>query len=499
MSFPVNVHAKNAFRLLYLKSNILFLYFFSFSSFGQWSQIGGDIKGEIGYSVSLNESGSMMITGSGINDMAKVFQFVSNDWEQVGGDLVGEHAGDFFGEAVSISADGMTVIVGSKFSDSNGTNAGQASVYEFISGNWVQKGSYINGSNAEDNFGVSVSISANGRIIAVGSHRNDQNGSSAGQVRVYEYISGDWVQQGANINGISGESLGYSISMNSEGSIIAVSIDGSDGNGINSGGIRVYEYSSGVWTQKGDDIYGDGAGDIFGRSVSLSRDGNFVSASSTKEGSIKYVKVYRFDFGVWIQQGLKIDSGSSENVFGVSISLNANGSVIAIGSHMALFVGPQIVGSAMVYEFKLGNWIRKGIDIFGSEFYNDLFGHSVSLNGAGNILAVGAPFFIYSGPEKFVRVYSYTDEPQLNSGENELNSSFLIYPNPSGSDVFINLTSNEVDDIIIIDLFGKEIRPNIVELQQNVLKISIDDFKPGLYFIKIVQDTEEHQFKIIKV
>lgn len=498
MSFSTTIYEKNAFRFLYLESIMLFLCFFSFSSFGQWNQIGSDVESGVGTSVCLSEDGSIMVSGSGVNGTAKVYKLTSGDWQQLGGDLVGEQSGDFFGEAVSISADGMTVVVGSKFSDNNGVDAGQASVYEFISGDWVQKGSYINGTSAGDNFGVSVSVSADGRIIAVGSHRNDQNGNSSGQVIVYEYVSNDWVLKGTYINGTAGDALGFSIDMNSDGSIIAISADSNDGNGVGSGCVRVYGFNLGVWDQIGGDIYGDGPGDRFGHSVSLNSDGSIVAASAVGGINVKYVKIYELNSGSWIQKGGNIESDSLENAFGISISLNRDGSMLAIGSHIGEVGGPQIVGYAQVYGFKSGNWFQKGLNVSGDS-YSQLFGHSVSLNADGNILAVGASFFIYSGPEKFVRVYSYTDEPQLNLEENELSSSFLIYPNPTRSDVFINITSNEVDDIIVTDLFGKDIRPNVVELQHNVLKLSIDDFKPGLYFIKIVQNTEEHQFKIIKI
>ena len=43
------------------------------------------------------------------------------------------------------------------------------------------------------------------------------------------------------------------------------------------GHVRVYEYSGGAWTQLGDDIDGEAAGDQSGFSVSLSSDGTRVA------------------------------------------------------------------------------------------------------------------------------------------------------------------------------------------------------------------------------
>ena len=52
---------------------------------------------------------------------------------------------------------------------------------------WVQRGEDIDGEAAVDNSGTSVSLSANGTIVAIGAPFNDGNGSNSGSVRVFEY------------------------------------------------------------------------------------------------------------------------------------------------------------------------------------------------------------------------------------------------------------------------------------------------------------------------
>ena len=85
-------------------------------------------------------------------------------------------------------------------------------------------------------------------------------------------------QKGSDIDGeASNDYSGGSVSLSSNGSIVAIGASGNDGNGSNSGHVRVYEYSSDGtpnWTQKGSDIDGAAAGDGFGSSVSLSADGS---------------------------------------------------------------------------------------------------------------------------------------------------------------------------------------------------------------------------------
>ena len=57
--------------------------------------------------------------------------------------------------------------------------------------------------------------------------------------------------------------------MNSDGNIVAIGAPYNDGNGHNSGHVRVYENINGIWSQIGQDIDGESAGDGSGLSVQL--------------------------------------------------------------------------------------------------------------------------------------------------------------------------------------------------------------------------------------
>ena len=50
---------------------------------------------------------------------------------------------------------------------------------------WQQKGSDIDGEAAYDESGMSVSLSSDGTIVAIGAYGNDGNGNRSGHVRVY--------------------------------------------------------------------------------------------------------------------------------------------------------------------------------------------------------------------------------------------------------------------------------------------------------------------------
>ncbi len=72
-----------------------------------------------------------------------------------------------------------------------------------------QLGSDIDGEAAGDMSGWSVSLSSDGTILAIGAPSNSDNGTRAGHVRVYQYdgVNGDsdgvdgWTQKGSDIDG----------------------------------------------------------------------------------------------------------------------------------------------------------------------------------------------------------------------------------------------------------------------------------------------------------
>ena len=53
----------------------------------------------------------------------------------------------------------------------------------------------------------SVSLSSDGTTVAIGARLNDGNGNNAGHVRIYEYSSGSWTQLGADIDGEAADDI----------------------------------------------------------------------------------------------------------------------------------------------------------------------------------------------------------------------------------------------------------------------------------------------------
>ena len=70
---------------------------------------------------------------------------------------------------------------------------------------------------------------------------------------------------GSDIDGeAAGDVSGAGVSMSTDGSRVAIGAYGNDGNGADSGHVRIYDWNSSTWTQVGSDIDGEAAADRSG-------------------------------------------------------------------------------------------------------------------------------------------------------------------------------------------------------------------------------------------
>uniref|UniRef100_A0A7S1ZIA9 Uncharacterized protein n=1 Tax=Ditylum brightwellii TaxID=49249 RepID=A0A7S1ZIA9_9STRA len=338
-------------------------------------------------------------------------------WAQFGDVILGINSGDEFGYAVSISDNGQRVAVGARFSSDNGDRSGQARVFEYNETSllWDQLGGIIEGEKAGDSAGYSVSVSGDGYRVAVGSPKA---GNNVGSVRIFQYDGISWSLLGQEIFGESVRAFaGNAASMSHDGNTVAIGFRGSSEVGFSSGRVSVYYYfeseGSGSWVKLGQDIYGEAAGDESGQSVSLSSDGLRVAIGANgrdkPDGTFNagYCRVFGLlSNNVWIQIGSPIYGADAAEQLGWSVSLSKNGQRVACGGPNGYPNGPRS-GVVRVYEESEGDWAQLGETL--SSFKGSAFGESISLSSEGNYLAVGAPEWGTDGKEDvgFVGVYLY--------------------------------------------------------------------------------------------
>jgi hypothetical protein len=177
-------------------------------------------------------------------------------------------------------------------------------------------------------------MNAAGDRVAIGARLNDGNGSNSGHVRVYSWNGTAWTKLGADLDGeAAGDQSGYSVSMNATGDRVAIGARLNAGNGSASGHVRVYSWNGTAWAQLGADIDGEAVDDRSGYSVSMNAAGDRVAIGANLNSSASgHVRVYSWNGTAWTKLGADIDGEAAGDQSGYSVSMNAAGDRVAIGA-----------------------------------------------------------------------------------------------------------------------------------------------------------------------
>merc|ERR1712238_384801 len=158
--------------------------------------------------------------GNGKKGMVMVMAYEDYAWIEVGKPIIGEVEGDMIGTSISLSDDGNVLAIGCPNHEMDNVNTGHVHIY---------KKSNTNGVYSWDLYG-------DGTTVAIGA---PQSNDGHGTAQVYRYLAPEekWLMIG-DINGRMNEESGASVSISSDGSIVAI--------GANrfkkKGAVRVYEY-----------------------------------------------------------------------------------------------------------------------------------------------------------------------------------------------------------------------------------------------------------------
>lgn len=499
---------------LHFLCNYFFTLIFLFSTallFSQ-TQIGNDINGEAtgdlsGSSISISSNGNIVAIGApynggnGINSgHVRIYQNNAGTWTQIGADINGEATENYCGISTSISSNGDIIAVAAHQNDGNGVDSGHVRIYQNLSGVWTQIGSDIDGENVFNLSGFSISLSGNGNKIAIGAPYNDGNGNNSGNVRVFENIAGVWTQIGSSINGETAEDLsGFSVALSSDGNIVAIGAQRNDGNGTNSGHVRIFENVSGMWTQIGTDINGEAANDFSGTCVALSSNGNIVAIGAPfNDGNgadSGHVRVYQNISGTWTQIGSDINGGIAGDQCTYSVSLSGDGNIVAMGSTLNDANGVNS-GQVRIFQNITGVWTQIGANLNGEAIFDEN-GTSVALSSDGSKLATGASFNNGNGSDSgHVRVYDLSNIV-LSNNNFESEKAITIYPNPVSDIIKFDFNGYINGKIEMFSLDGKLVFTKDCK-EVNQLEINLSKFQNGIYSVRITTNNSTITKKIIK-
>jgi hypothetical protein len=360
-------------------------------------------------------------------------------------------SGDQFGFGIALSGDGNTLAVAAPYeggdnkstADAPNNNAPRAgAVYVFTRDNigaWDRHAAYLKASNAEgatagqanggDLFGYALGLSADGKTIAVGATFEDGDfhshidaalgnvditnnaASEAGAAYVFTRSGANtWAQQAylKASNAETGDQFAFSLSVSSDGNIVAVGAfeedgspadDGSpnnDHNGVEeSGAAYVFARNGTQWSQQ---AYLKAARavrlDWFGLGLALSERGDLLAVGAPFEmrsDGIKggVVHVYSHGAGGWTLQS-DLESVQSFNPvaaqFGLAMTFDGDGKTLAVTAP-----GANITQGQAYLFLRVGNeWRQQGAFTAGNPDVGDQYGVSIALSADTRRLFIGA-------------------------------------------------------------------------------------------------------------
>ncbi|MGI9554925.1 MAG: hypothetical protein ACR2M6_03020, partial [Vampirovibrionia bacterium] len=181
---------------------------------------------------------------------------------------------------------------------------------------WDRMGGDIDGDLLTTFNGLTVALSADGSIVAIGN--NLYGSGNLPYTRIYrsnpDKSEADedgpigWDRMGGDINKEGSYDSGWNVSLSADGSIVAIGARNNDGNGDDSGHVRIYQHTPNKteadkdgpigWSILGRDIDGEEANYHSGAAVSLSSDGSTVAIggpiNTSQSNDTPRVRVYKF-------------------------------------------------------------------------------------------------------------------------------------------------------------------------------------------------------------
>ena len=228
-----------------------------------------------------------------------------------------------------------------------------------------------------------MNLSLGSTYIGV-SNVSSNNGSFTNTSSTSLYVTNSYI---ANVSGINASFTNISVTNISATNISATNINSSY---INTS--TLYYNASTPYANMGTILGGTGF-ESLGYSCALNAAGNILAVSSPNFddtakalSDVGKLQIYQYINSVW-QNMTTILGGETSEKLGFSCSLNAAGNILALGSPFFNDVGVDR-GKLQIFQYINSTW-QNIITIIGS-INSENLGNSCALNAAGNIVAVGS-------------------------------------------------------------------------------------------------------------
>ncbi len=276
-----------------------------------------------GQSVCISSNGKTIAVGAPGEKSVYIYSSSGGFWSLV--DIVTEEVGHF-GRSCTLSADGSRLAIGALDDSQNGTNAGAVCIYDLQS-TWTQTAKLIaEDGAASDRFGLSISMSDDGLTLLIGAPYDD---SYKGSAYVFKNQSGwNQIKKLVAIDGLPSDEFGYSVALSSTGKTALIGSRFSDAQGNNSGAAYIFKDQP-DWSLETKFSMSDGSsGSEFGSGVAISDIGSVLIGASGKRS----MYLFTHNGNEWSEEAVFTPS-VTQGKFGFSVALSADSKTAISGAY----------------------------------------------------------------------------------------------------------------------------------------------------------------------
>ena len=441
------------------------------------TQMGSDLQDsdssiQMGESIAMSADGSRALFGAWIPGagFARAYNWDGTSWNKFGQDIFGTDNADIFGEYVSMNDSGTLIAVAGPNHDSD---RGEVQVLNWDGSKWGNSKTF-EGKAAGDKFGKrGIHISGDGNTLVIASFRN-------GYIKTYKWDGTNWNEKN-EISVVSGDNdVVGQLYLTKDGKRLAV---GTKFSNSLQGQVNIYDWNGTDSWNKSITIDGKSTGEEFGNTIDLSRDGKFLVAGAIKA---RKTRVYDISGSSASQIGNDIDYGGG---FWRYVSITDDGKRVAIPQY-------GVDDKTSVFDWNGTSWNQLGDPIFA----NNMWGESIDMSRDGSVLVIGG----HNGLNKVFNILnmqyiitSYPSNGILKEGSKTIAISDLPYTLKGDSATYVPNSGFYGEDKYNFKVNDGKVDSNIATVTIKIKEFVLD--LPNNYKITTTETCKGSDFGIIDI
>lgn len=263
------------------------------------------------------------------------------------------------------------------------------------------KGTMLTGKVQEEQFGRTVKISADGNTLAIAAPLNSETGDRNGRITMYKFDGYNWQMMGNEIlPGAKDFRYGEMMELSEDGQKIIIASP--------FGGVSFYGFDGKGWTKSPQAIHLENQNDQI-QSISITPDAGKMAVSfDCQKHRTVCIKLFNFDGKQWLQDGVDLIPYPDEKIYGLALSLSANGKLLVVGNYSKDTKELKNAGEVIFYSKEGNQWKRNNKSFFG-DAANAHLGSAVAVAKNGNLTIAAANSIDLNRNTGFVETYKMND------------------------------------------------------------------------------------------